>query len=194
MNEQLVISELFVFIGIPLLIQYFSVFFKKPEEINNLWSNNGSNIITNKQWLKSLYKFSIILSVLAGLYIFGYLASDNYAYDYDTIFTGLLFLLFFSFLWLPSFYSGYKKLNTFILLIVSLGALLIFIGIVSKHGYNNTSIDNVEQITEGQITEGQINHDVVFSFAGFFAFYLFFHTFVFDFVIWSGIFDLNINK
>ena len=178
-SDKIILTELFILLGIPLLIQYFfHIKNSDSTEIENLWSNNNKNIIkTNKT--KIPYIISIIISAICALYIYGYFMSNNNNKDgNNTIIAGFILLLGFSLLWLPYhfFQKDTNKYTAIVLLMVAFGSLLILIG-CSVNIANNGFINNDNSNDGNKEKDGMLIFSIV---------YLFFHTFFLDFLIWNG--------
>ena len=156
MNDTIIISTI---LGIPLLLSYLSIFFKSKKEQNDLWTNNGSNIIKN--YLETIYKGLVLLAFICGIYMILFLISNaEYTVKNKKINIFLSLLIIGSLLWLPTFYYFYSKiLLRFILLFVAIMMIMLRI----------------------EVTK-------IFNDNGFLYFamdYLIIHTMIFDFLIWS---------
>lgn len=178
-SDKIILTELFILLGIPLLIQYFfHIKNSDSTEIENLWSNHNKNIIkTNKA--KIPYIISIIISAICALYIYGYFMSNNNNKDgNNTIIAGFILLLGFSLLWLPYhfFQKDTNKYTAIVLSMVAFGALLILIGC-------SVNIANNGFISDNDSSDGNKEKDGMLIFS---IVYLFFHTFFLDFLIWNG--------
>lgn len=162
---------IFITLGLPLLICYYNIMFLNKKDQENLWTNNGKNIVKYGSKLRLFYKFSIIFSTIAGLYLMYYLTYkintksifSFYYNSYGHLFIEISLLVFigFSLLWLPAFYSRIISIK-FVLFMVSMGSLLLFLSLLS--------------------IEKTDSYDYVAIFC---AGLLFFQHFFMDFLIWS---------
>ena len=178
---------IFVSLGLPLLLSYYALSLQPKSVTNSFWSNNGKNKI-NKYGLYYFYVLSMLLAATAGAYLFYYLTWGNnfkgmtekkiFGYDYQKegkyfIYVSLLVLIGFSLLWIPSFYMENKRsgfltlLPILTLFLVGAGAGLLMASIASEFKPKSASNDD-----KGALAS---------------AVYLFFHTFVLDFIIWTGL-------
>jgi hypothetical protein len=166
---------IYITLGLPLLISYSFIGYLNKNEYENLWTNNGTNILVNKN-VRSFNIFTIFLASLAGLYLLYYFTTKNIedikisTMSIDVkyiIFIGLLILLGFSLLWLPSFYLMSSKITSSVLFMVSVGSMLL-VGSVCYILSKNKLVSN---------------YDILSAIA---VFMLLFQTFVMDFLIWSG--------
>jgi hypothetical protein len=164
---------IFITLGLPLLGSYASLKTNSKKQLKSLWSNRGQNNIT-KYGLANFFYISMFLAALSGIYLFYYLTwslstdSKIFGYKYENdgkyfIYTALCILIGFSILWLPSFYYNNNNLIKFVLFIVAIGAVLLMASI--------SSIENPNDQTKVAIAS---------------CAYMAFHTFVLDFIIWSG--------
>lgn len=152
MNDQ-VPFLIYSILGIPLLLQYYSL--GMNEDLNKLWTNNGQNYYRgpNKDLLINLHTVSLVLALICGLYVLYFLTYTTDKLNKPLIYSGLLFFIGWSLLWIPTLYSNVNKL---VLFGVGLGALLLTIGVKDIGGLPLIACA-----------------------------FLFFHTFVIDFMIWS---------
>lgn len=135
MNE--VILSLFIIFGMIILTRYFYIFLKARKNFNyysQIWTNQGKNKLIGT--LNTIYKFMIILSFIAGIYIVYYLVTDtslNTSLNTSLIYSGSVIFLVFSTFWaLWPF-----KANKIVLFLVSVGVLLLLVGISLNYDKNN---------------------------------------------------------
>lgn len=158
---------IFLVLGLILLITYSYIFRLNKTEYEALWTNNGTNKITNNNNLRTFNKISIFLATISGIFLLYYLTTTNInIFDLNTedsnytINTILLILIGFSILWIPSFYINF--INTkFILFMVALASIILFISLLTIHRKNN--IDNIAIVA---------------------SFIIMFQTFVMDLILW----------
>ncbi len=162
---------IFVILGIPLLAQYASYFSMTDYDKNSLWTNNGTNLITNFPELKIPYMIMMFLSFIAGFYIVYYLVfriqnKQIFGKDYNTskyiIYTSILLLVGFSLLWMPSFYLYSKATTSIILFTVSCSSIILLASLAS---FKIFEIEDIAAISAASI--------------------LLFQHFFLDFIIWS---------
>lgn len=141
----------YLIIGIAIVLCY-ATFQRRGISMNQLWTNNYRNHISYK--LKPVYILMMILATISTLVIITYTTIIPNNQQYSDLFTaGTYILLIFSLIWglFPFIYTK------FVLLMVSIGALLIFSEFLNK------------------------NDKMLAAFSGI----LFIHTFIFDFLIYN---------
>jgi hypothetical protein len=153
------ILSLYLILGLFIILGY--VYSIRKESQSDLWTNKGTNFLTNRPKLVYGYLFMITLSFLSGIYLIYYLSTVEKTLPEEILITlGSIFLLFFSVVW--AWYPFYYP--KWILFMVALGSMMILIGISLQF---NNSLLNILAITAAII--------------------LFIQTFFFDFLLWSSI-------
>src|SRR5574343_316523 len=144
-NESSVV--IFVVLGSLLIFQYYLLYTGSNKNLKKFWTNNGRNGIRYKHGaLYNAYLFSLILSMLFGIYLFAYLGflvkySDDNSEVMNTV--AIAVILGFSLMWIPSI--AYGHYTSIVLLMVSVGFLLLLVTLAldysNKYPANN-SVDN----------------------------------------------------
>lgn len=159
------ILSMYLVFGFIIILGYIRL--ARKMDSDTLWSNYGKNMITKKRpCLKGLYIFMIFLSVIAGIYLIYYFASDKTGKSGDTyetlIYVGSTFFLAYSMVWAFKPFHFSKTA----LFLVAAGAAIILSGII----INEERLNDPRKAVA--IAAGSL---------------LVFHTFFFDFLIWNGI-------
>ena len=172
---------IYMSLGIPIVTTYALIPQQSSKYIKDLWSNRGKN---NTKGYEKIYTLSIILSAIAGLYMFYYLTWGNNGKGMTTkkifnknyknegkyhLYTALLVALGFSLLWIPAFNTKNNMLTKLVLFFVSCGFILLMATIASTWSSGPRTVTNEDKVALASAT------------------YLVFHTFVLDFILWTGI-------
>ena len=108
-NESSVV--IFVVLGSLLIFQYYLLYRSSNKNLKKFWTNNGHNAIRYKHGtLYNTYLFSIILSMLFGIYLFAYLGFlVKYSDDNSEVITtvALAVILGFSLMWIHTVAYGH---------------------------------------------------------------------------------------
>ncbi len=177
-NNNYVPLILYSILGLPLLVMYGLII---PKDFPVLWSNNYFNNI--KQRTKIIYMISMIISTISALYVLWYLTKNLNEFQETNkylVIASLTIILGFSLLWLPSFYFNNQKLTKLILFIISISALVLFGTILRESDLRESDLR--ESDLRGSKKPYEENCIIIGT-----SFYLFFHLFFFDFLLWTGI-------
>jgi len=161
MSNDYAILSMFIVFGTLIMFGYSRMFLASPEDQSKLWSNKSTNNIEEYGILR-IYQIMIFLSLIVGLYLVVYLTMNPAEKEENVIirYIGVSLFLLFSFIWAikPFLYSK------FVLFMVVVGIVLILVSIA------NECIelpDDAIAITAASI--------------------LVIQTFVFDYILWTGI-------
>lgn len=166
--------SMFVILGAVLMVTYY--FCYKTSDRINYWTNNGKNIIREDKRYVQAYTIMVILAGIAGIYLMYYLSFEivnkkvfdkSYEESKHIIYTGVLLLIGFSILWVPSIIARETFITNVSLFIVAIGAVIILSAICSV---NNKNIKDNAAIAMAVI--------------------LVFQTFFLDFLIWTNLINL----
>lgn len=162
---------MFIILGSVLMVTYY--FCYKTSNKIDYWTNNGKNILKNDKRYIQAYTGMIIIAGLSGLYLMYYLTCEIptkkiFGKSYDEIkniiYVGVLLLIGFSILWVPSIIVNETRITNICLFIVAIGAVIILSSVSSVN--NKNAKDNV---------------------AIFASIILVIQTLILDFLIWSSI-------
>lgn len=163
--------SMFIILGIVLMITYY--FCYKTSDKINYWTNNNKNILKHNDNYIRAYKFMIIVATLAGLYLMYYLSFEipnktifniPYSKSKYIIHVGVLLLIGFSILWVPSIMAKESFVTNIGLFIAAIGAIILLISLSSIKNKN----------TKDNIAIAMIIILVI-------------QTFFLDFLIWTGL-------
>jgi hypothetical protein len=157
---------LYTILGTPLLGSYYWLY--RSGLGKKYWPNENKNAAVNHKYL---YIISGMVASIAGVYLLWYLTEQLPKKEYYEnirylIYTGLCLLLCFSLLWIPTL--GIKYINTIVLIIVAIGAIILFSVLCSNKDLNDYDKTAIAM-----------------------AFFLMFHTSVLDATLWSGFSQLK---
>ncbi len=167
--------SMFIILGIVLIVTYY--FCYKTSDKINYWTNNNKNILKHNEKYVHAYTFMIIISILAGLYLMYYLSFEipnktifniEYSKSKYIIHIGVLLLIGFSILWVPSIITKQSFVTNIGLFIAAIGAIILLASLISIENKNTKDSVAIAMIT-----------------------ILVIQTFFLDFLIWTNLIRLT---
>jgi ABC-type proline/glycine betaine transport system permease subunit len=175
-----IIFSIFLVLGLCLLVQYYLLMQQDYKTIDKFWSNNGANKLNNQKNSKKIYAISIIISAIAGLFLFYYLSFEIDNIDEvmtNAITIAIMCAIGFSLMWIPLFFLGNKDMVTLFLFFVSV-AFIVLLGLLIKIRMNEKNEKNKLVKT---------NKNIMNTLAIFCTAYLVCHTLFADAIVWTGL-------
>lgn len=166
--------SMFIILGTVLMITYY--FCYKTAGKIKYWTNNNKNILKYNDNYVRAYTFMIMVATLAGLYLMYYLSfeipnktifNDSYDKSKYIIHIGVLLLIGFSVIWVPSIMAKEPFITNIGLFIAAIGAIILLISLSSIKNKNTKDNLAIAMIT-----------------------ILVIQTFFFDFLIWTNLIKL----